>query len=653
MLFLRYIFLQKIQPQSIQSGRFLFAIFLFVYTLSLVMTSTFAYAKDTYGSFPQKFGDSMSPQEPAPFAPFESMVPKDAPTLDMLEMITQGGLDKLPPEVQKFLMTNKGTEPLPVLVSPLTKTQEKTTFSDKTSALAKVPQTNVPRARDPFVFGTIIPGMEPIFRPSMSLNALPTRRPLKTNTPKVDSVEQKTNIQNPNNPNSPQNKQIGNNDLEITGKNAAISDNNAKTTQDAGANAETKNISANTANTSNTSNTAKNASGNGKSENMFPVSGYGSATAPAPVLGAALASASGTNPHTNSIAYATSSTNLTKAGQNKKTTKKTTENPTGINTDIFLMQSAEQKEITPKTPAGKNPKNDFIKKEAAKNLGDVINTLNINDLKVRAENGDAIAQHKLGLKYYDGIDVKKNKEKAIEWIKKSAALDYLPAFVSMGKLWENGAFFGEENPKNAANWYKRAARKGFADAMFCLALLYDKEKLGKGESSKRLAMGYYKEAANMDHPQALYNLALFYDTNDEATRDVGQAVQLYRKSAHLGYALAQLQVGLFYESGKILPKNDTFASAWYSKAAMQGLSEAQYLLAGMYQKGQGVPKDFKKAIQLYKASANQGFVDAQFNLGLLYIVDEGAFRDEKKGEKWLQKAADQGDVQALEILADL
>lgn len=46
---------------------------------------------------------------------------------------------------------------------------------------------------------------------------------------------------------------------------------------------------------------------------------------------------------------------------------------------------------------------------------------NIKNIESLAQNGDANAQYNLGFKYDTGIDVPRNHEKAMYWIKKSAS----------------------------------------------------------------------------------------------------------------------------------------------------------------------------------------------------------------------------------------
>lgn len=290
--------------------------------------------------------------------------------------------------------------------------------------------------------------------------------------------------------------------------------------------------------------------------------------------------------------------------------------------------------------------------QETKSLESILDDLSLNDLGVRAKSGDSVAQYKLGIHYYLGTKVEKDIKTAFYWVENAANKGYAPAMVQMGRFYES-AELGNVNLKKAGLWYKKAAEVEDAEGLFNLARFYDNGTIGRGEEARRLAMGYYRKSANMGHPEALYQLAKFYNTKEDATRDMGQAVQLYRNSAHLGFAPAQLELGILYELGNFLPQNDANAAAWYTKAALQGLDTAQYLLAGMFLEGRGVPKDMEKAIQLYEAAAFQNLVDAQFDLGILYITSDAPYFNQKKAELWFQKAADNGDMNAFDILQNI
>jgi len=84
----------------------------------------------------------------------------------------------------------------------------------------------------------------------------------------------------------------------------------------------------------------------------------------------------------------------------------------------------------------------------------------------------------------------------------------------------------------AANWYRRAAEQGRADAQHLLGLMY-------------------RDGAGVE-------------------RDATQAVAWYRKAAAQGNADAQYDLGAAYANGSGVPRNVTVASAWMRISARRG-----------------------------------------------------------------------------------
>lgn len=68
------------------------------------------------------------------------------------------------------------------------------------------------------------------------------------------------------------------------------------------------------------------------------------------------------------------------------------------------------------------------------------------ELVQQAKSGDAVAQNNLGDAYYYGYDVEKDFDKAIEWFKKAAAKGNADALFSVGYMYDYGEGVEEDNP---------------------------------------------------------------------------------------------------------------------------------------------------------------------------------------------------------------
>ena len=87
-----------------------------------------------------------------------------------------------------------------------------------------------------------------------------------------------------------------------------------------------------------------------------------------------------------------------------------------------------------------------------------------------AESGHAKSQTRLGAIYYNGLGVKKDLKKWLEWYQKAAKQGYLSAKYNLGKVY----FYGKAVPKDfkeAAKWFQLAAEQGNKDAKKALKIV--------------------------------------------------------------------------------------------------------------------------------------------------------------------------------------
>ena len=85
----------------------------------------------------------------------------------------------------------------------------------------------------------------------------------------------------------------------------------------------------------------------------------------------------------------------------------------------------------------------------------------------RAEQGDAAAQHDVGLLYATGLGREPDFAKAFEWWHKAADQGLAEAEYHMGNLYSNGWGTTQDNGK-AVDWFRRAAQQGHSGAQYNL-----------------------------------------------------------------------------------------------------------------------------------------------------------------------------------------
>jgi S1-C subfamily serine protease len=97
--------------------------------------------------------------------------------------------------------------------------------------------------------------------------------------------------------------------------------------------------------------------------------------------------------------------------------------------------------------------------------------LMFEEIKSRAENGDAALQYQLGLCYFNGTSVAKDYLEAARWWRKSAEQDYAPAQYQFGLCYYAG-YGVEQNYAESAKWWAKSAERGNAPAQYNLGCCY-------------------------------------------------------------------------------------------------------------------------------------------------------------------------------------
>lgn len=117
---------------------------------------------------------------------------------------------------------------------------------------------------------------------------------------------------------------------------------------------------------------------------------------------------------------------------------------------------------------------------------------------------------------------------------------------------------------------KKAAEAGFVDAIYELAICYDR---GRGiKSDKAKAVAWYKRAADAGHVNALVMLGAHYLSGDN--KDEEQAIECFTSAEEQGNPRAKYYLGYCYEKGLGVEEDPELASEWYRKAAEAGDEDA-------------------------------------------------------------------------------
>lgn len=97
--------------------------------------------------------------------------------------------------------------------------------------------------------------------------------------------------------------------------------------------------------------------------------------------------------------------------------------------------------------------------------------LMFEEIKARAENGDAALQYQLGLCYFNGTSVAKDYLEAARWWRKAADQDYAPAQYQFGLCCYAG-YGVEQDCAESVKWWNKASERGNAPAQYNLGCCY-------------------------------------------------------------------------------------------------------------------------------------------------------------------------------------
>ncbi len=87
----------------------------------------------------------------------------------------------------------------------------------------------------------------------------------------------------------------------------------------------------------------------------------------------------------------------------------------------------------------------------------------IEELRAKAESGDAIAQYNLGWMFANGRGIAQDDAEAVKWFRKAAEQGYASAQSNLGVMYEQGRGV-EQDYAEAVKWYRKAAEQGDAIA---------------------------------------------------------------------------------------------------------------------------------------------------------------------------------------------
>src|ERR1035441_3538747 len=203
------------------------------------------------------------------------------------------------------------------------------------------------------------------------------------------------------------------------------------------------------------------------------------------------------------------------------------------------------------------------------------NAPDLAETRMKAEQGDALAQYNLGIFYRKGEGVAKDPKEAFKWLSRSAEQGDARSMAVAAMMCAAGEGV-ERDFKRAAEFATRAARLGDAKGETFLAMLCF---AGDGvEKDAATALSWARKAADQGLDEAQYLIGEIYTHGGKGvTADQVQAATWYRRAAEQGNAKGQAELGRRFAEGSGVPRNSQAALLCLGKAAAAGDAKGELL----------------------------------------------------------------------------
>jgi TPR repeat protein len=254
-----------------------------------------------------------------------------------------------------------------------------------------------------------------------------------------------------------------------------------------------------------------------------------------------------------------------------------------------------------------------------------------------AAKGDTAAMYKLGMRYYNGTDVKQNYLTASQWLNKAAAKGHTGAMLQLGMMYTEGGPGIKQNLPQALIWVRKAADKGNADAMNVLAEMYED---GAGvKENKQEAVKYYRLAAEKGHLDAMTSLAFSYIDGEGAPQNKQEGLSWLQKAADKRHPVAMRYMGDYYgdpEMGNDCSK----ALEWYMRASEKGDTVSVNAAGEICLEGKCADVDMTRVIEWLRTNCDNEVGDACYFMARLYISGKNVDQSYSKAMDFFIKDAE-------------
>lgn len=246
-----------------------------------------------------------------------------------------------------------------------------------------------------------------------------------------------------------------------------------------------------------------------------------------------------------------------------------------------------------------------------------------------AHSGVADAQYKLAMMYHDGVEVIRDDELSMLWMKRAAEQGNIMAQVKYADfLIKSG---NESDVTDAINFYKSAATMGDNEARMKISALSRESCLDDDLDSVK---DIFRQLAERGNPMDMYRYADLLLKTAWSDDDRKKAYDWFVMASEKGSAEAMHLTGLMLRDGKGVPRDVNKSISYLENAAELGHQKSQVMLGDLYREGMIVEKDDSKSLHWYLSAARTGSAYAQYMVATMYRDGIGTKSDEDEAKEW-------------------
>lgn len=195
-------------------------------------------------------------------------------------------------------------------------------------------------------------------------------------------------------------------------------------------------------------------------------------------------------------------------------------------------------------------------------------------LRKAADNGNPEAQFSLAEILLDGkYSIERDTQNGVKWLEKAAKNDYDKAIYRLAVSYENGIDVKLDR-KKAEEWLRKLAGKGYLDVLCDLAklLINHNNKIDEGLTMMAIL-------AKKGYVDAMYEMGLFAEREHKLVPESSsEPVKWYKKAAEKKHAPSMTRLGHLFEEGTLVPRDYEKAEQWYRKGMEAGDNEASDII---------------------------------------------------------------------------